>query len=305
MGLRHAGVLKQRNCVKKSSQSATRRDATMATNEKSFADLISTDREQRAEDNWSGNFLDYLELLRTHPDLPVLAHRRIYNALVAAGSKVLTAEDDPRIGRLFGDDGVKIHNSFRDIFFGIEPVVDHIVRYFHAAALKGEESRQVLYLMGPVGAGKSSIVDHIHSLLENSPAMMAIEGCPIHEEPLHLTPRHLREQFSEMLDVHIEGDLCPVCRYRLKEEYGEEYENMRVVAVRPSKRARRAIAVVPPVDPNNQGVQKRNRISAYHDHRYAGKTGARTGTPWHGLCGLCDYRPLERVRMAQVQGRPY
>ncbi len=41
----------------------------------------------------------------------------------------------------------------------------------------------------------------------------------MHEEPLHLIPRHLRREFEKMLGVHIEGDLCPVCRYRLKEEY--------------------------------------------------------------------------------------
>ena len=44
--------------------------------------------------------------------------------------------------------------------------------------------------------------------------------CPMHEEPLHLIPRHLRREFEKMLGVHIEGDLCPVYRYRLKEEFG-------------------------------------------------------------------------------------
>ncbi|SDD89003.1 MULTISPECIES: serine protease [Kordiimonas] len=224
----------------------------MVKKDKSFAELISTDREKRAEEEWSGTFLDYLELLRENPHLPMLAHKRVYEALIDKNDTVLTAEDDPRIGRLFGDEGVKVYTKFKDIFFGIEPVVDRIVRYFHAAALKGEESRQVLYLMGPVGAGKSSLVDHVHHLFETAAPMMAIEGCPIQEEPLHLTPRHLREEFEKMLGVHVEGDLCPVCRYRLKEEFGGEYEKMRVISVRPSKRARRAIAVVPPVDPNNQ-----------------------------------------------------
>ncbi len=50
------------------------------------------------------------------------------------------------------------------------------------------------------------------------------------EEPLHLIPRHLRKEFEKMLGVHIEGDLCPVCRFRLKDEFGGTYEEVPVVS---------------------------------------------------------------------------
>jgi serine protein kinase len=72
------------------------------------------------------------------------------------------------------------------------------------------------------------------------------------EEPLHLIPRHLRKEFEKMLGVHIEGDLCPACRFRLKEEFGARYEEFPVATVSFSKRNRKGIGVVPPVDPNNQ-----------------------------------------------------
>jgi serine protein kinase len=72
------------------------------------------------------------------------------------------------------------------------------------------------------------------------------------EEPLHLIPRHLRKEFEKMLGVHIEGDLCPACRFRLKEEFGTRYEEFPVATVSFSKRNRKGIGVVPPVDPNNQ-----------------------------------------------------
>ena len=74
----------------------------------------------------------------------------------------------------------------------------------------------------------------------------------MNEEPLHLLPRHLRREFEKMLGVHIEGDLCPVCRFRLKEEFGGRYEEVPVVTRYFSKRNRVGIGVVPPVDPNNQ-----------------------------------------------------
>jgi serine protein kinase len=110
----------------------------------------------------------------------------------------------------------------------------------------------VLYLMGPVGSGKSSLVERIQRGLEQASSVYAIEGCPMHEEPLHLIPRHPRREFERMIGVHIEGDLCPVCRYRLKEEFGHRYEEFPIEMCNFSKRNRIGIGVVPPVDPNNQ-----------------------------------------------------
>ena len=74
----------------------------------------------------------------------------------------------------------------------------------------------------------------------------------MYEEPLHLIPRHLRKEFEKMLGVHIEGDLCPVCRYKLIHEYAGKYEEFPVYTAEFSKRSRVGIGVVPPVDPNNQ-----------------------------------------------------
>jgi serine protein kinase len=79
-----------------------------------------------------------------------------------------------------------------------------------------------------------------------------LQGCPIREEPLHLIPKHLREKFEKVLKVRIEGDLCPVCRYRLKTEFNGEYEKFPVETVGFSIRSRKGVGVVPPVDPNNQ-----------------------------------------------------
>ena len=76
-----------------------------------------------------------------------------------------------------------------------------IMRFLRSASLKGEESRQVLLLLGPVGAGKSALMERIKMALEECEPMYHIDGCPIHEEPLHLIPRSLREQFKEIYDI--------------------------------------------------------------------------------------------------------
>lgn len=217
-----------------------------------FEKLIREDRANRESKAWRGTLLDYLEKIKENPPLTKLAHARMYDMITASGMSNITDSDDPRAKRLYKDEPIKVYNFFKDEFFGIERTVSQIVRYFHSASLKGEESRQVLYLMGPVGSGKSSLVEKLQRGLEGVDPIYAIEGCPMFEEPLHLIPRHLRKEFEKMLGVHIEGDLCPTCRFRLKEEFGTRYEEFPIVTVSFSKRNRKGIGVVPPVDPNNQ-----------------------------------------------------
>ncbi|TAJ75709.1 serine protein kinase [bacterium] len=219
---------------------------------KDFETLIRKDRDLHQAKSWKGNLLGYLEKVKEGPSITKLAHARIYDIILKPGVREIQETDDPRIKRLYKDESIKVYNFFADEFFGIEKAIAQIVRYFHAASLKGEESRQVLYLMGPVGSGKSSLIEKLHRGLEESDSFYAIDGCPMFEEPLHLIPRHLRKEFEKMLGTHIEGELCPVCRYRLKEEFHERYEEFPVCTMEFSKRARVGSGVVPPVDPNNQ-----------------------------------------------------
>jgi serine protein kinase len=164
-----------------------------------FATLIEQDRAERQKREWSGTFLQYLELVKTNPHLADLAHKRMYDMMVAPGVAPLDLEADPKAKRVFGDETVTIYGFFKDEFFGMERTLEKIVRYFHSAAMGGEESRQVLYLMGPVGSGKSSLVERLKRGLEDTDPIYTIEGCPIQEDPLHLIPRHLRLAFEEML----------------------------------------------------------------------------------------------------------
>jgi serine protein kinase len=213
--------------------------------------IIEKDRQERARDNFEGTFLDYLEIVRKDPDVAMLAHQRIYNLIINAGVEVVKTDEDPRLRRIYGNDIIKKYKFFEN-FYGIDKTIMKIVRYFHSAAMSGEESRQVLYLVGPVGSGKSSIMEEIKRALEASQEIYALKGCPMQEEPLHLIPYHLRNRFEEILKVRIEGDLCPICRYRLKHEYNGRFEDFRVIRTGFSVSGRKGIGVVPPVDPNNQ-----------------------------------------------------
>src|SRR2546429_9204927 len=156
----------------------------------SFEQLIKEDRAARESKVWRGPFLEYLDLVREDPSLPKLSHARIFDNIMRSGTLDIQESDDPRVKRLYKDETFKVFNFFRDEFFGIEKTVAQIVRYFHSASLKGEESRQVLYLMGPVGSGKSSLVEKLQRGHEASDPSYTIDSCPMFEAPPHLLPSH-------------------------------------------------------------------------------------------------------------------
>ena len=218
---------------------------------KDFKKLIEDQRNQKKSKKFAGTFLDYLSLIESGDVKVKLAHKRLFDSISSHGIDVLD-ESDPRCRKIFNGEKTRIYNYFKDEFFGMEIALSKIMRYLRSAALKGEESRQVLLLLGPVGAGKSALMEHIKSALEQSGETYHLDGCPIREEPLHLLPRSLRGQFEDLLNIKIEGDLCPVCRHRLLDEFNGEYEKFPVKTSSFSIRGRRGVGVVPPVDANTQ-----------------------------------------------------
>jgi len=219
-----------------------------------FLELIKKQRVESQKEAWRGSFVDYLKALQTNPEVVKLAAKRLVDSIESFGVERLE-ESDPRCRKLFDGDKLRTYSYFKDEFYGHERVIAKLMRFLKSASLKGEESRQVLLLMGPVGSGKSALADAVKKALEKAAEpVYQLEGCPIREEPLHLLPRSLRGEFEKLLGVHIEGDLCPVCRYRLMEEFKGEYEKFPVVRSGFSQRGRRGIAVVPPMDANSQDV---------------------------------------------------
>jgi serine protein kinase len=218
-----------------------------------FLDLIKKQRSKKKTPKFSGTFLEYLEKIKKEPELVKLAHRRLYETIKGFGVETVDV-DSEGYRDYFNGDKIRVYDYFSKEFFGMESVTNKLMRYMKSAAFKGEESRQVLLLMGPVGAGKSALVEAIKNSLEHAPAFYQLDGCPIREEPLHLLPRSLRKEFEDILGIHIEGDLCPICRHRLIEEFDGKYEQFPVTQTTFSQRGRRGIAVVPPMDANSQDV---------------------------------------------------
>ena len=137
----------------------------MAKSDNKFLDLIKAQRSSKKDAKFEGTLLEYMNLVKENPDIAKASHKRLSDVLEAHGVTVM-ADSDPRKHKLFDDENIKIYDYFQTEFFGAERTVAKIMRFLKSAALKGEESRQVLLLMGPVGAGKSAITEHIKRSIE-------------------------------------------------------------------------------------------------------------------------------------------
>lgn len=212
-------------------------------------DIIRQLHNYRKEENqlkWEGTFLEYLELLKERKEVAQTAHSRIYHMIENAGIEK--------------QDGNKVYKFFNEELFGLEESIDRLVEeYFHPAAKRLDVKKRVLLLMGPVSGGKSTIVTMLKRGLEaysrtDEGAVYAIQGCPMHEDPLHLIPEAMRNSFFEEYGVRIEGSLSPLNRLRLEEEYDGRIENVRIERILFSEDRRVGIGTFTPSDPKSQDI---------------------------------------------------
>lgn len=199
---------------------------------------------------WEGTFRDYFELVAQNPRIAQLSHARINDMVHAADVERLNEGTQHE---------VLSYNFFATELFGIEEPIARIVEYFKSAAQRLEVRKRILLLMGPVGGGKSTIVNMLKRGLEDwtrtpGGAVYAIKDCPMHEEPLHLIPHQLRAEVEKHYGIYIEGDLCPQCRYALDKTYGGRHEDVKVHRVAFSEKERVGIGTFSPSDPKSQDI---------------------------------------------------
>ncbi|MHA0856664.1 PrkA family serine protein kinase [Paenibacillus sp. CMAA1364] len=195
---------------------------------------------------WSGTCKEYIELLRKDPTPAMTAHARVYEMIKSYGCVVVN--------------GHKRYKFFEQEIFGLDIAVEKLVEeYFHSSARRLDVRKRILLLMGPVSGGKSTLVTLLKRGMEkfsktDQGAVYAIDGCPMHEEPLHLIPLDLRQEVEKELGVRIEGSLCPSCQMRLQTEYNGDIEKVRVKRVLISEEGRVGIGTFSPSDPKSQDI---------------------------------------------------
>jgi serine protein kinase len=173
--------------------------------------------------------------------------------------ELIDTAHDPRLSRIFFNRTIKRYRAF-DGFYGMEDTIERIVGYFKHAAQGLEEKRQILYLLGPVGGGKSSLAERLKELMEKRPIYVLKAGnqiSPVFESPLGLFRSNdlaalLEDKYG--IDRHrLTGVMSPWAVKRL-DEYGGDISKFEVARLYPSKLRQIGIAKTEPGDENNQDI---------------------------------------------------
>ena len=180
----------------------------------------------------------YLEGCRDDPMLYASAAERMMKAI--GEPTFVDTSKESRLGRVFLNRTIKVYPAFKD-FFGLEETIERIVGFFRHAAQGLEERKQILYLLGPVGGGKSSLAERLKELMEHCPVYVLKAGdevSPIFESPLGLfDPVTMGAALEERYGIpqrKLTGRMSPWAVKRL-DEFGGDISKFKVVKLYPSR----------------------------------------------------------------------
>ncbi|MDX1303733.1 PrkA family serine protein kinase [Photobacterium sp.] len=200
---------------------------------------------------------EFLEICRNDRSAYVNAAERL---LMAIGEpEMIDTAQDPRLSRLFSNRVISRYKTFED-FYGMEDAIEQIVSYLKHAAQGLEERKQILYLLGPVGGGKSSLAEKLKSLMQKVPIYILTangERSPVNDHPFCLFDKNedgeiLNKEYG-IPDRYLNSIVSPWAAKRLH-EFGGDISKFRVVKVRPSILDQVGIAKTEPGDENNQDI---------------------------------------------------
>jgi serine protein kinase len=218
-------------------------------------ELYSTIFENRKESELS--LREYLALCRDEPTTFATAAERMVAAI--GEPTVIDTAHDPRLGRIFMNRSIKRYPAFSD-FYGMEETIERIVGFFKHAAQGLEERKQILYLLGPVGGGKSSLAERLKTLMEKLPIYVLKAGdqiSPVFESPLGIfDPDRIAPVLEEKYGIprrHLTGLMSPWAVKRIK-EFDGDISRFSVVKLYPSKVHQIGVSKTEPGDDNNQDV---------------------------------------------------
>ncbi len=200
---------------------------------------------------------DYLQACRDEPMTYATATERLL-AAIGEPEMVDTAKD-ARLGRIFMNRTMRLYASFSE-FYGMEETIERIVGFLRHAAQGLEERKQIMYLLGPVGGGKSSLAERLKALMETYPIYVLKAGSelsPVFESPLGLfDPDKMGKLLEDRYGIpqrRLTGIMSPWCLKRL-DEFDGDISRFRVVRLMPSRLRQIGVAKTEPGDENNQDI---------------------------------------------------
>jgi serine protein kinase len=200
---------------------------------------------------------EYLELCRDKPMAYATATERLLSAI--GEPEMLDTSKDARLGRIFMNRTIRRYPAFNE-FYGMEETIERIVGFLRHAAQGLEERKQIMYLLGPVGGGKSSLAERLKALMETYPIYVLKAGdelSPVFESPLGLfdpdrTGSLLEDRYS-IPRRRLTGIMSPWCLKRL-DAFDGDISRFRVQRIMPSRLRQIGIAKTEPGDENNQDI---------------------------------------------------
>ncbi|WP_026597149.1 PrkA family serine protein kinase [Methylobacterium sp. 77] len=200
---------------------------------------------------------EFLEACRDEPLMYATAAERILDAI--GKPEFVDTARDARLGRVFMNRTIRVYPAFSE-FYGMEETIERIVSFFRHAAQGLEERKQILYLLGPVGGGKSSLAERLKALMEVHPIYVLKAGnevSPVFESPLGLfDPEVMGAEIQERYGIprrRLTGLMSPWALKRL-DEFNGDISQFKVIKVRPSRLRQIGIAKTEPGDENNQDI---------------------------------------------------
>ncbi|HWJ00440.1 MAG TPA: serine protein kinase [Burkholderiales bacterium] len=212
-----------------------------------FLESLATFSKGHRAAHWSGPFGAFLESVFPKNPTGIVrsSHQYVWDMIRSEG---------------LADDTGQLHcRVFEDELYGIGETLERLVDYFKAAAAGSEVGRRLLLLLGPPSGGKSSLVILLKRGLEEyshteAGALYAVQGCQLHESPLHLVPHTMRPQFRQTYGVEINGELCPLCATRLAREFSGDFMQVPVQRIFISEAGRVGVGTYAPHDPTTADI---------------------------------------------------
>jgi len=261
-----------------------------------FIESLGSFAQSHKARHWKGTFAEFLEdILPQNPEgVCRNSHQYIWDMLRWKSGHAPN-----------GQAGAPI-SLFSSELYGVDDALERVADYFKAASAGSEVGRRLLLLLGPPSGGKSTVVILLKRGLEeyshtDAGAIYAIEGCPVHESPLHLIPHSLRGEFRENYGVDIAGELCPHNRARLDEQFEGDFMKMPVERIFLSEAARVGVGTYAPHDPTTADIA--DLVGSVDLSKVAeiGDEGDPRAWSWSGAVYAASRGVLEMIEILKVK----
>jgi serine protein kinase len=262
-----------------------------------FLDSLTAFTKEHRARHWEGPFETFLrEIVTGDPArMTRTSHQYLWDMLRWRQGGPHEDDGESREFRLFSHE-----------LYGMDEPLRRVVDYFKAASAGSEVGRRLLLLLGPPSGGKSTLVILLkQGLAEYSHteegALYGIQGCPLHENPLHLIPHTLRADFRETYGFEVTGELCPLCQSRLDTQFEQDFMRMPVERIFIVEASRVGVGTYAPHDPTTAdladliGSVDLSKVSEYGDE------GDPRAWSWSGAVYAASRGVLEMIEILKVK----